>query len=144
MCLNEYQLILLLAGAFTGFSHSVLGVIHNMNYVSFHTVQVCDTDTHKPLLPVYMSIHVSSTMISLLFNLSHWAHTINSNFKNQKWPGFYITLLLLMLTCYFPSNTNTFALRDPCHWWWSAVPLKQFTLSGTSLLCISFWVSDLH
>ncbi|XP_034744612.1 nucleoporin NDC1 isoform X2 [Etheostoma cragini] len=39
MCLNEYHLILLLAGAFVGFSHSLLGVIYNMNYVSFYTVQ---------------------------------------------------------------------------------------------------------
>ncbi|KAM8850982.1 nucleoporin NDC1 isoform 1-T1 [Spinachia spinachia] len=39
MCLNEYHLILLLTGAFVGFSHSLLGVIYNMNYVSFHTVQ---------------------------------------------------------------------------------------------------------
>ncbi|XP_028450048.1 nucleoporin NDC1 isoform X2 [Perca flavescens] len=39
MCLNEYHLILLLAGAFVGFSHSLLGVIYNMNYVSFHSVQ---------------------------------------------------------------------------------------------------------
>lgn len=42
MCLNEYHLILLLAGAFVGFSYSLLGVIHNMNYISFHTVQVCE------------------------------------------------------------------------------------------------------
>ncbi|XP_039672826.1 nucleoporin NDC1 isoform X2 [Perca fluviatilis] len=39
MCLNESHLILLLAGAFVGFSHSLLGVIYNLNYVSFHTVQ---------------------------------------------------------------------------------------------------------
>ncbi|XP_061879414.1 nucleoporin NDC1 [Entelurus aequoreus] len=39
MCLNEYHLVLLLAGAFVGFSHSLFGVIHNVNYVSFHTVQ---------------------------------------------------------------------------------------------------------
>ncbi|XP_068426807.1 nucleoporin NDC1 isoform X2 [Clinocottus analis] len=39
MCLNEYHLILLLAGAFVGFSHGLLGVISNMNYVSFHPVQ---------------------------------------------------------------------------------------------------------
>ncbi|MED6263535.1 Nuclear pore complex subunit [Characodon lateralis] len=39
MCLNEYHLVFLLAGAFVGFSHSLLGVIHNINYVSFHTVQ---------------------------------------------------------------------------------------------------------
>lgn len=42
MCLNEYHLILLLGGAFVGLSHSLLGVIHNMNYVSFNTVQVYD------------------------------------------------------------------------------------------------------
>lgn len=42
MCLNEHHLILLLGGAFVGFSYSLLGVIHNMNYISFHTVQVCD------------------------------------------------------------------------------------------------------
>lgn len=41
MCLNEYHLILLLGGAFVGLSHSLLGVNHNMNYVSFNTVQVC-------------------------------------------------------------------------------------------------------
>ncbi|KAK7945258.1 hypothetical protein WMY93_000986 [Mugilogobius chulae] len=39
MCLNEYHLFLLLSGAFVGFSHSLLGVIHNMNYVAFNTVQ---------------------------------------------------------------------------------------------------------
>lgn len=42
MCLNEYHLILLLGGAFVGLSHSLLGVIHNVNYVSFNTVQVYD------------------------------------------------------------------------------------------------------
>lgn len=41
MCLNEHHLILLLGGAFVGLSHSLLGMIHNMNYVSFNTVQVC-------------------------------------------------------------------------------------------------------
>lgn len=40
-CLNEHHLILLLGGAFVGLFYSLLGVIHNMNYVSFNTVQVC-------------------------------------------------------------------------------------------------------
>ncbi|XP_077379867.1 nucleoporin NDC1 [Festucalex cinctus] len=39
VCLNEYHLILLLAGAFVAFSHNLFGVVHNKNYVSFHTVQ---------------------------------------------------------------------------------------------------------
>ncbi|CAB1326871.1 unnamed protein product [Coregonus sp. 'balchen'] len=34
MCLNEYHLVLLLVGAFIGYSHSLLGVVHNINYVS--------------------------------------------------------------------------------------------------------------
>lgn len=56
MCLNEYHLILLLAGAFVGFSHSLLGVIYNMNYVSFHTVQVCDRN-----LLIYLSDNDAKT-----------------------------------------------------------------------------------
>ncbi|XP_077471785.1 nucleoporin NDC1 [Stigmatopora argus] len=39
VCLNEYHLILLLAGAFVGFSHTLFGVVQNMNYVPFHVVQ---------------------------------------------------------------------------------------------------------
>ncbi|XP_076150081.1 nucleoporin NDC1 isoform X1 [Alosa pseudoharengus] len=39
MCLNEYHLLLLLSGAFMGYSHSLLGVVHNMNYVSFPAIQ---------------------------------------------------------------------------------------------------------
>lgn len=33
--------MVLLAGAFVGLSHSLLGVINNINYISFQTVQVC-------------------------------------------------------------------------------------------------------
>ncbi|XP_062377058.1 nucleoporin NDC1 isoform X2 [Sardina pilchardus] len=39
MCLNEYHLLLLLSGAFMGYSHSLLGVVNNMNYVSFPAIQ---------------------------------------------------------------------------------------------------------
>ncbi|XP_056600050.1 nucleoporin NDC1 isoform X1 [Triplophysa dalaica] len=38
-CLNEYHLFLLLAGAFIGYSHSFLGVVQNMYYVSFQPIQ---------------------------------------------------------------------------------------------------------
>ena len=40
MCLNEYHLLMLLSGAFIGYSHSLLGLVHNMNYVSFPVIQV--------------------------------------------------------------------------------------------------------
>ncbi|XP_063075064.1 nucleoporin NDC1 isoform X2 [Engraulis encrasicolus] len=39
MCLNEYHLLLLLSGAFMGYSHSFLGVLQNMEYVSFPVIQ---------------------------------------------------------------------------------------------------------
>ncbi|XP_026062506.1 nucleoporin NDC1 isoform X2 [Carassius auratus] len=38
-CLNEYHLFILLAGAFMGYSHSFLGVVQNMYYVSFQPIQ---------------------------------------------------------------------------------------------------------
>ena len=41
LCLNEYHLVMVLFGAFVGYSHSLFGVVHNMNYVPFHAVQVC-------------------------------------------------------------------------------------------------------
>ncbi|MCJ8740464.1 hypothetical protein PDJAM_G00059140 [Pangasius djambal] len=39
VCLNEYHLFMLLAGAFMGYSHSLMGVVQNIHYVSFHVIQ---------------------------------------------------------------------------------------------------------
>lgn len=39
-CLNENRLVSLLAGGFAGFSYSLLGVVHNKNYVYFDATQV--------------------------------------------------------------------------------------------------------
>uniref|UniRef100_A0A8K9XHC1 Nucleoporin NDC1 n=1 Tax=Oncorhynchus mykiss TaxID=8022 RepID=A0A8K9XHC1_ONCMY len=52
MCLNEYHLVLLLAGAFIGYSHSLVGVVYNMNYVSFHTMQQYKYLRFKGALPL--------------------------------------------------------------------------------------------
>ncbi|XP_029474098.1 nucleoporin NDC1 isoform X2 [Rhinatrema bivittatum] len=38
-CLNEYHLFLLLAGAFIGYSYSLLYFINNMNYLAFPAIQ---------------------------------------------------------------------------------------------------------
>uniref|UniRef100_A0A4W6EZW6 Nucleoporin NDC1 n=1 Tax=Lates calcarifer TaxID=8187 RepID=A0A4W6EZW6_LATCA len=65
MCLNEYQLILLLAGAFVGFSHSLLGVIHNMNYVSFHTVQQYKYLRFKGSLPLVVKCSAIQALYSI-------------------------------------------------------------------------------
>ncbi|XP_060753883.1 nucleoporin NDC1 isoform X2 [Neoarius graeffei] len=39
VCLNEYHVFMLLAGAFMGYSHSLMGVVQNIHYVSFHIIQ---------------------------------------------------------------------------------------------------------
>ncbi|TKS79513.1 Nucleoporin NDC1 [Collichthys lucidus] len=65
MCLNEYHLALLLAGAFVGFSHSLLGVIHNMNYVSFHTVQQYKYLRFKGSLPLVVKCSATQALYSI-------------------------------------------------------------------------------
>ncbi|XP_042353766.1 nucleoporin NDC1 isoform X2 [Plectropomus leopardus] len=65
MCLNEFHLILLLAGAFVGFSHSLLGVIHNMNYVSFHTVQQYKYLRFKGSLPLVVKCSATQALYSV-------------------------------------------------------------------------------
>ncbi|XP_069367942.1 nucleoporin NDC1 isoform X2 [Paralichthys olivaceus] len=65
MCLNEYHLILLLAGAFAGLSHSLLGVIHNMNYVSFHTVQQYKYLHFKGSLPLVVKCSATQALYSV-------------------------------------------------------------------------------
>ncbi|KAJ8011030.1 hypothetical protein DPEC_G00053960 [Dallia pectoralis] len=54
MCLNENHLVLLLAGAFMGYSHSLLGLVHNTNYISFHTVQQYKYLRFKGSLPLVL------------------------------------------------------------------------------------------
>lgn len=65
MCLNEYHVILLLAGAFVGFSHSLLGVISNMNYVSFHTVQQYKYLRFKGSLPLVVKCSATQALYSV-------------------------------------------------------------------------------
>ncbi|XP_041849169.1 nucleoporin NDC1 isoform X2 [Melanotaenia boesemani] len=65
MCLNEYHLVFLLAGAFVGFSHSLLGVIHNMNYVSFHAVQQYKYLRFKGSLPLVVKCSITQAFYSV-------------------------------------------------------------------------------
>ncbi|XP_056149324.1 nucleoporin NDC1 [Lampris incognitus] len=65
MCLNEYHLILLLAGAFIGCSHSLLGVVHNMNYVSFHAVQQYKYLHFKGTLPFVLKCSATQALYSI-------------------------------------------------------------------------------
>nr|XP_020515984.1 nucleoporin NDC1 isoform X1 [Labrus bergylta] len=65
MCLNEYHVFLLLAGAFVGFSHSLLGVIHNMNYVAFQTVQQHKYLRFKGSLPLVVKCSATQALYSV-------------------------------------------------------------------------------
>uniref|UniRef100_A0AAY4BGL4 Nucleoporin NDC1 n=1 Tax=Denticeps clupeoides TaxID=299321 RepID=A0AAY4BGL4_9TELE len=65
MCLNEYHLFLLLAGAFMGYSHSLLGVVQNMNYVAFHAVQQHKYMHFKGSLPRVVKCSAVQSLYSL-------------------------------------------------------------------------------
>ncbi|XP_076004408.1 nucleoporin NDC1 isoform X2 [Genypterus blacodes] len=64
-CLNEHHLVLLLAGAFVGFAHSLSGVIHNMNYVSVHTVQQYKYLRFKGSLPLVVKCSATQALYSI-------------------------------------------------------------------------------
>ncbi|XP_061095362.1 nucleoporin NDC1 isoform X2 [Conger conger] len=65
MCLNEYHLFLMLAGAFMGYSYSLLGLVKNMNYVSFHTVQQFKYLRFKGALPLVVKYSAIQSLYSL-------------------------------------------------------------------------------
>uniref|UniRef100_A0A8C6PF31 Nucleoporin NDC1 n=1 Tax=Nothobranchius furzeri TaxID=105023 RepID=A0A8C6PF31_NOTFU len=65
MCLNEHHLIFLLAGAFVGFSHSLLGVIHNINYISFQIVQQHKYLRFKGSLPLVLKCSATQAFYSV-------------------------------------------------------------------------------
>lgn len=65
MCLNEHQLLLLLCGAFVGLSHSVCGVVYNMNYVSFQTVQQYKYLRFKGSLSMLLRCSATQALLSI-------------------------------------------------------------------------------
>lgn len=64
VCLNESHLLLLLYGAFLGYSHSLLGVVHHMNYVSFPTLQQYKYLRFKGSLPVVVKCSAVQSLYS--------------------------------------------------------------------------------
>lgn len=66
-CLNEYHLFLLLAGAFIGYSHSFLGVVQNMYYVSFQPIQVSTWFFNSVFLNMlYCQVSVKNNAVIIL------------------------------------------------------------------------------
>ncbi|TRY84159.1 hypothetical protein DNTS_026054 [Danionella cerebrum] len=63
-CLNEYHLFLLLSGAFMGYSHSFLGVVQNMYFVSFPPIQQYKYPQFKGCLPMVLKCSVIQSLFS--------------------------------------------------------------------------------
>ncbi|XP_059914580.1 nucleoporin NDC1 [Gadus macrocephalus] len=77
LCLNEYHLVLILFGAFVGCSHSLFGVMHNMNYVPFHAVQQYKYLRFKGNLPLVVkcsaiqSLYFTRNFLAVYFFLGY-------------------------------------------------------------------------
>ncbi|KAF3858003.1 hypothetical protein F7725_011204 [Dissostichus mawsoni] len=111
MCLNEHHFILLLAGAFVGLSHSMLGVIYNMNYVPFLTVQQYKYLRFKGSLPSLVKCSATQALYSVRNYIVVSVHPLDSiaglldlNLLYQLWvsAGFllltwHVTLLLFRI-----------------------------------------------
>ncbi|KAJ8276945.1 hypothetical protein GJAV_G00069670 [Gymnothorax javanicus] len=65
LCLNEYHLFLMLAGGFVGYSYSLLGLVTNMNYVSFQVVQQFKYLRFKGALPLLIKYSAVESLYSL-------------------------------------------------------------------------------
>lgn len=71
MCLNEYHLFFLLAGAFMGYSYSLLYVVGNMNYVSFPNIQQNKYLRFKGTLPLV----IKHSAVQALYSVRNYCIT---------------------------------------------------------------------
>ncbi|XP_042284475.1 nucleoporin NDC1 isoform X2 [Thunnus maccoyii] len=152
MCLNEYHLILLLAGAFVGFSHSLLGVIHNMNYVSFHTVQQYKYLRFKGSLPLVVKCSATQALYSIrnyiivyLF-LGYipraWiCKTLNLHLNSSDNPLDTIAGLLDLSLFYHLWISATFLL---CTWYITLLLFRIFVTEVYSFPVQSSFTDDIH
>lgn len=118
-CLNEYHLFLLLAGAFMGYSHSFLGVVQNMYYVSFQPIQQYKYPRFKGCLPMVVKCSVIQALYSarnfaaLYFFFGYvpktWiSSTINLQIDSSLQPLDSLTGLLDFSLLYHLSISGTF------------------------------------
>lgn len=118
-CLNEYHLFLLLAGAFVGYSHSFLGVVQNMYYVSFQPIQQYKYLRFKGSLPmvvkrsVIQSLYSARNFIGLYFFFGYvpkaWiSSTLNLHIDRSVQPLDSFTGLLDFSLLYHLSISGTF------------------------------------
>ncbi|RXM98587.1 Nucleoporin NDC1 [Acipenser ruthenus] len=71
LCLNEYHLFFLLAGAFMGYSYSLLYVVGNMNYVSFPNIQQNKYLRFKGTLPLV----IKHSAVQALYSVRNYCIT---------------------------------------------------------------------
>uniref|UniRef100_A0A672RHW1 Nucleoporin NDC1 n=1 Tax=Sinocyclocheilus grahami TaxID=75366 RepID=A0A672RHW1_SINGR len=102
-CLNEYHLFILLAGAFMGYSHSFLGVVQNMYYVSFQPIQQYKYPRFKGCLPMV----VKCSVIQALYSARNFA-AFYFFFGNSIQPLDSLTGLLDFSLLYHLSISGTF------------------------------------
>ncbi|XP_073705272.1 nucleoporin NDC1 isoform X1 [Garra rufa] len=118
-CLNEYHLFLLLAGAFMGYSHSFLGVVQNMYYVSFQPIQQYKYPRFKGSLPmlvkcsVIQSLYSARNFAALYFFFGYvpktWiSSTLNLQINSSLQPLDSLTGLLDFSLLYHLSISGTF------------------------------------
>ncbi|KAM4604890.1 nucleoporin NDC1 isoform 2-T2 [Polymixia lowei] len=152
MCVNEYHLILLLAGAFTGYSHSLLGVIHNMNYVSFHTVQQYKYLRFKGTLPLVVKCSATQSLYSVrnylvvYFFLGYvpkaWiCKTLNLQLNSSLHPLDSIAGLLDLSLLYHLWITGTFLLLT---WYITLLLFRIFVTEVYSFPVQSSFTEDAH
>ncbi|XP_028988523.1 nucleoporin NDC1 [Betta splendens] len=121
MCLNEFHVVLVLAGGFVGFSHSLLSVIYNINYVSFSAVQQYKYLRFKGSLSLVVKCSASQALYSIrnyivvYFFLGHipkaWmCKTLNLHLSSSAHPLDSITGLLDLYLLYHLWISATFLL----------------------------------
>ncbi|XP_053549421.1 nucleoporin NDC1 [Bombina bombina] len=120
-CLNEHHLFILLAGAFFGYTYSLLYFVHNMNYLSFPPVQQFKYLRFRRYLPLLLkhscvqSLYLLRSFIVLYYFLGHiprtWIQTVmNLQLDGQQPPLDTIRGLMNLSLFYETWLTGTFLL----------------------------------
>ncbi|KAJ3594489.1 hypothetical protein NHX12_003796 [Muraenolepis orangiensis] len=134
LCLNEYHLVLVLLGAFVGYSHSLCGVMHNMNYVPFHAVQQYKYLRFKGTLPVVVkcsaiqSLYFTRNYLVVYFFLGYiprsWiCNTLGLQLNSSLHPLDSIAGLLDLSMLYHLWISGTFVLLT---WYLTALLFRVF------------------
>ncbi|XP_027708617.1 nucleoporin NDC1 [Vombatus ursinus] len=95
-CLNEYHLFLLLAGAFMGYSYSLLYFVNNMNYLPFPIIQQYKFLRFRRALPLLLrhsaveSLYLVRNFCGLYYFLGYipkaWISTAMDLHRDEKQP----------------------------------------------------------